>query len=309
MRQLARCAAVLAVALAAGHLAQTLALREASVPKQVMVKAPVNIVQLSGSPADDSVTAPLLEPKFVQAPSPVHVPALPAPTTAEPLPKVVVARDCAPQMALQTAPGGMVLLSLSAPCDGGARVVLRHAGLTFTERMMADGTLALPLPAMARKAEIEVQFPDGRKLAKALDVPAMAHIKRFAIQWLGAEGFILHGFEHGAEFGQKGDVSPSQPGLMAGGGGWLTLLGDAGVEAPLLAQVYTYPGDGSAVEIVVEAPVTAQTCGQDLLGQTVSSGGGANDTMDLTVAMPDCSAVGDFLVLNNLAQDTKLAAK
>ena len=138
-------------------------------------------------------------------------------------------------------------------------------------------------------------------------------MKIFAVQWLGAEGFVLHGFENGTELGQTGDIWPNQPGVIPqglveglAGGGWLSLLGEPAVEMPLLAQVWTYPSDGSAARIVVEAPVTANTCGHDLLGQTVIRDA---DAADLTLAVPDCSAVGDFLVLKNLAQNTKLAAR
>ena len=31
-------------------------------------------------------------------------------------------------------------------------------------------------------------------------------------------------------------------------------------------------------------------------------------TQDLTLAMPDCQATGDFLVLNNLLENLKIAA-
>jgi len=79
------------------------------------------------------------------------------------------------------------------------------------------------------------------------------------------------------------------------------------VDMPLLAEVYTYPAMGSA-DVVIEAAVTAQTCGRELLGETLLSEAGRVTVTDLTLAMPDCDAVGDFLVLNNLVPDLTLVA-
>jgi hypothetical protein len=201
----------------------------------------------------------------------------------------------------------MVALTLRAPCDGGARVVLSHGGLTVTERLDANGRLSVMIPALEQTGRFEIRFGNGRSVAVMHPVPDLATVRRFAVQWLGLDGIVLHGFENGADFGQPGDISPSQPGPIASGG-WLVSLGEFGVESPLLAQIYTYPAQGEA-DVVIEAQVTAANCAQDMMGQTISSQDGAAQVVDLTLAMPDCSAVGEFLVLKNLASDMKLAAK
>ncbi|MEI6099838.1 MAG: hypothetical protein WCS20_16405 [Alphaproteobacteria bacterium] len=54
--------------------------------------------------------------------------------------------------------------------------------------------------------------------------------------------------------------------------------------------------------------VLAVTCGRDLLGDTLMAVAGQVKTTVVTPAMPDCSAIGDVLVLNNLASDMKIAA-
>lgn len=290
LRRLGRLVSLVSIALAAGHLAQTLALRQAIAPTVPAGTAPINIVQLSAAPED---AYPSIQPE-----------------AAAPRPGLTA--GCAPRMTLAAEPGAMVLVHLLAPCDGAARVVLHHAGLSVTERVQPDGSVTVRLPAMEQNAEVKINFADGRAVMATLDMPEMAGLKRFAVQWLGVDGFVLRGIEQGPQSGRKVDVSPSQPGIIPHGGkgsGWLSQLGNAAVAAPLLAQVYTYPTDGSTATIVVEAPVTAQTCGQDLLAQTLSSGEGAPLVSDLTLPMPECSAVGDVLVLNNLAQDTKLAAR
>ena len=75
-----------------------------------------------------------------------------------------------------------------------------------------------------------------------------------------------------------------------------------------MAQIYTFPADGLAAEVVIEAEVTTGTCGQEMLAETVASGEGRVVITDLTLAMPDCSGIGDFLVLKNLVSDMKIAA-
>ena len=49
-------------------------------------------------------------------------------------------------------------------------------------------------------------------------------------------------------------------------------------------------------------------CGQEIEAQSIELLGDATlRTRDLSVAVPDCDAVGSFLVLNNLLQDMKVA--
>ena len=58
-----------------------------------------------------------------------------------------------------------------------------------------------------------------------------------------------------------------------------------------------------------EAEVTAQNCGQVIEAQSLELGdGGRLRTQYLTMTAPDCDAIGDFLVLNNLVDDPKIAA-
>ena len=92
-------------------------------------------------------------------------------------------------------------------------------------------------------------------------------------------------------------------------GGWMVALGDASTDLPLFALVYTFPSTpGLNADVVVEAAISGDTCGRELLVETIDSTGGAATVTDLTVAMPDCDAIGDILVLKNLASDLKIAA-
>lgn len=59
----------------------------------------------------------------------------------------------------------------------------------------------------------------------------------------------------------------------------------------------------------IEAEVTAGNCGQDISAQAIElRRDGTLRTRELSLAVPDCDGVGDFLVLNNLLDDLKIAA-
>jgi hypothetical protein len=224
-----------------------------------------------------------------------------------PQPPVIAAQDCAVDLALDAQPAGMIGLTLLAPCNANERVVLRHAGLAVSERLDAQGALTLALPALVTAAKVEIMFADGDTIDGALVMPEAATLRRFGVQWQGPEAFVVHGFENGADYGEPGDISPVNLGRPEGG--QLVVLGDATVDLPLLAQIYTFPAtSGQTAEVVIEASVTDATCARELLGETIASGSDRVEITELTLAMPECSGVGDFLVLKNLASDMKIAA-
>ena len=297
IRRLARVLAVVAIAMAAGHLVQTLAQRKPVTEAKAVAVVPKDIVQLSaGNLAEPAL--PAVKPILVSSTDVVPEPA--------PEPLVAVA-SCPLDLALDAQPAAMIGVVVLAPCHAQERVVLRHAGLAVTAKLGADGTLMTSLPALVPDATVEVMFADGTTVEGALNLPEAASLRRFGVQWQGAEAFVVHGFQDGADYGQPGDISPTNPGRSEAGS--LAVLGDSTVEVPLLAQIYTFPAaTGAGADVVIEAVVTQATCGHDLIAETIASGAGRVEITDLTLAMPDCSGVGDFLVLKNLASDMKIAA-
>lgn len=206
---------------------------------------------------------------------------------------------CAESLEVFVEEGAMLGLTLLAPCRAGERVVLRHGGLAVSMRTLATGSLFATLPAMDPAGAVEVRFDDGASVTGTAAVPEMAGLRRFAVQWQGDDRFAVNGFEDGAGYGEAGFRSVATGGVMA--------LGDAGAAPALLAEVYTFPDPDAAV-ITVEAEVTAATCGRELLGETLYAADGAVRVTDLTLAMPDCDALGGFVVLNNPLPDMTLAA-
>jgi len=220
--------------------------------------------------------------------------------------------NCPVDLQLFPAEGATLSVSLLAPCRASERVVIRHGGLVFTARTSLIGGLALSIPAMELSGAVTIRFEDGFEAAAAADLPDLPIYQRFAVQWMADDTFEVHAFENGAERDAPGHVSATNPQRRLSGvpgrGGVLTLLGDDSVSLPMLAEVYTWPLDPSyKVDVQVEAVVTAATCGRELLGELLHSQAGAVQVTDLTMATPDCDAIGDVLVLNNPVADMKLA--
>jgi hypothetical protein len=335
--------AVLAVAFGAGHLVQSMnrgqAAPQGAQPTAIepVAAGPEAVAPGGASDAPGVMTAALGDVPATPVPAPAPLTALPQtaqpltalPLTAQPQPQTADTQPplppiAAPQGAAAADPacavlldlvpeaGAMLGVTLVAPCAPEARVVLRHAGLAVTGRTSATGTLLTTLPALETAATVTVRFPDGSEAAATLDMPEVASLRRFGVQWMADDAFQVHAFEAGASYGEAGHISAATPGQGVGGappaGGFLSLLGDASVDLPMLAEIYTFPADPALVpEVVVEAAVTEATCGRELLGETVTAFGGEVYVTELTLATPDCGATGDILVLKNLVPDLKIA--
>lgn len=220
--------------------------------------------------------------------------------------------NCPVSLDLKAAPKAMIDVTLLAPCAAGERIVLRHGGLAITGKTSLTGALFVSLPAMEEDSSVSVLMPDGKEVVEDINLPDLPIYRRIAVQWLDKDNFQLHAFEDGAVYGGKGHISAADPGSSMAGipskSGYMTLLGDNSVALPMLAEVYTYPIDFSVpVEISIEVDVSEATCDRELLGELLISEGGTHAATDLTLATPECDAIGDVLVLNNLLPDLKLA--
>lgn len=212
--------------------------------------------------------------------------------------------ECAANLSLKAAPRAMIEVSLQAPCSANARVVIRHAGLAIAETLDDAGRLMLDLPALDTRGKVSALLPGAMELHNAVAIPEAAKLRRLAVQWIADDAFQLHGMEAGAGYGEPGDVFAGNP--VSPSGGYLVALGDPASSLPMLAEVYTWPA-GITVRPVIEAEVTAATCGRELMGETLMADRGTVTATDLTLAMPGCDALGDILVLNNLIGESRLA--
>ena len=203
-------------------------------------------------------------------------------------------------LSLEATARAMLRVTLSAPCFPNERVVISHSGLTVAVATDKAGDLDLMLPALAAEATVNVRIGTEEVMSATHDVTGLDALSRVAVQWEGAEGFHLSAFENGAAFGMPGHVSATQPRDRAtSDGGFLTVLGDPAVDHPMLAEVYTAPVATRVDDIVVEAEVSAATCGRALDGAMLRMAPGATvQSEPLSFAMPGCDAVGDFLMLS-----------
>lgn len=238
-------------------------------------------------------------------PGPEDVGALREPGTPPGQPTEVVAGaadPCLPSLVGMPAAGAVIDIVLLTPCAPETDVVLRHAGLALSGKTSVSGTLFFSLPALDPAGRVTLRMRDGSELVT--EVPTnLTGLRRVAVQWQGADRFQLHAFENGADYGAPGHVWTG----ATEGAGALMRLGSEEVDMPLLAEVYTFPADPAlSVRITVEAEVTAATCDRDILGEALALRSGVVETAELALTMPDCGAIGDFLVLNNPFADTTL---
>jgi hypothetical protein len=260
---------------------------------------------LSGASIDPNTAIVQTEPNG--ATTTTLDPSLPPTGTA------IAADGCQQSLELIEEEFSMIGLTLLAPCHANERVVLRHAGLSVTALTNAAGSLFVSIPALQSKANVDVMLKDGSFVSAVIDIPSVAKVHRFAVQWQANDDFQLHAFEGALVYGAADHVSAAQPNLPVPGlphtGGFLTQLGDPSTELQMYAQVYTFPVNApQKPEVIVEASVTGNTCGRELLGETITSVGGDVYITDLTVSMPDCTAIGDYLVLKNLVPELNITA-
>ena len=218
----------------------------------------------------------------------------------------------------ETEAGAMVRISVSAPCLPGERVVIHHNGMMFTKITDAQGRVEVSVPALSEMAVFIAEFGSGEGAVAMVEVPSLAFYDRVVLQWAENVSFHVHAREFGAEYGADGHVwagaSRDMSAAALGEGGFLTVLGNPDAFAPRLAEVYTFPTATAAregnIDLTVETEITAANCGRLIEAQALEiKAEGELRTRDLSLNMPNCDAIGDFLVLNNLMDDLKIAAK
>ncbi|UWQ18219.1 hypothetical protein [Jannaschia sp. M317] len=205
-----------------------------------------------------------------------------------------------------------VAIDISAPCDGGARVDVLQSDLQIAVALGPDGKTTVELPALSAMPAVSVLVTDRDPVTVQTEAVDFAMYHRAILHWQGMAGLELHAFEGGGTYGDPGHVSPETPRTIAhalsGNGGFLTSLGDDGLDNAYMALVYTVP-QGLEAEISIEAPVTVANCDQTVHGGTIQTGPGAgSDTQELSMTMPACDAVGDFVLLGSLLRPIVVAA-
>lgn len=220
--------------------------------------------------------------------------------------------NCSPVMTAETAAGAMVRLSLSSECHADTEAVIHHNGMMISITLDESGVNNFDFPAMTETALFMAEFPDGAVAIASTEVASLSFYDRVALQWQGEAGLELHAYEFGAEFNSEDHVWRTNPRSMdhaaLGEGGFLVSLGNGTSSEAYGAEVYTFPTATSrqngSVTMNVEVVVTEGNCGQTVEASALNAkqDQGLN-VRNLTIEMPDCDAVGDILMLNNLVED------
>lgn len=222
---------------------------------------------------------------------------------------------CSYDVAAVPAAAAMVTLTVDAPCMANDRFTVHHNGMMFTDVTDDEGKRVLSVPALASDAVYIVSFSNGDGAVATTSVTSVEYYDRVVVQWTGNSGLQLHALEYGANYAEDGHVWAGDAGDMAtaarGEGGFVARFGED-LTGALQAEVYSFPSGTTAragqVALSLEAEVTQANCGRDIEAQTIQmTGNGDLKVQDVVLAMPDCSAVGDFLVLKNLLNDLKIA--
>ena len=293
-QKILRVVSVLAVAFAVGHLVESMKKPVPSgsfIAAEATAQSPRPVLADSGLPLSASMASGLGRSEVMAITS-----------VAASVPEASL-NDCTASLDLAAQPGGILNVLVNAPCHKGERVVIRHAGLNFTARISIDGKAALQFPALQTDAMVTGFLRNSEVVVSSVTVSDAADFQRFALQWTAADVFNLRVSEGDRIY--VGDRrARNQPGSQT-----IRSLGDTLVEDPMFAEIYSYPRDASTpVDITVEVRVTPQTCGNSLVAETISSSAGKVQINEIPVQIPACDAVGDILVLKNLAPPTKIAA-
>ncbi|MGC1494996.1 MAG: hypothetical protein WA790_04240 [Sulfitobacter sp.] len=273
----------------------------------------VQEITLTSAEFDTSLDVPVpsVDSQVTTVSAPTSIlpePDLPGPAVATPACEIVASA--------RAVAAAMVNLSMTASCLPGERVTVHHNGMIFTETTSDTGNLDITVPALAQDAVFIVAFSNGDGAVAQTKVEELVDFDRVVLQWKGQTGFEIHAREFGADYGARGHVWAGDPGDIAaavtGNSGLIMQMGDTNVPDALFAEVYSFPKAATSqngdIALSVEAEVNKANCGLEIEAQSLEVGAdGQVKTQNLTLSVPECDAIGNFLVLNNLLQDLKVA--
>ncbi len=279
----------------------------------------LQIERVALTSAEPVPPAPAPQPKALPD-TPLELAALQdAPIRTFPKEETAPALTCEGEIEMTASPAAaaMVQLDLTAPCGANTQFTLHHNGMMFSAIIDDDGAWSMQVPALAETAVFIAAFESGDGAVATTNVDTLDRYDRYVVQWQGLSGMELHAMEYGADYGEDGhvwrDAGRDATSAETGLGGFLLRLGEGVIEeTTLMAEVYTFPTrtaqrDGD-VQVSLEAEINAMNCGRDVEAQAlIKPGVGEMMARDLTMAIPECDAVGDFLVLKNLYEDLKIA--
>ena len=191
-------------------------------------------------------------------------------------------------------------LLLSAPCHPESLVTVQHQGMKFNEMTNANGLLAVQVPALSKEAYFVATVEGTAGVVAITGVQSLDLYDRAVLQWRSNDLLEIQALE-------DGDAGDS-------GQGFTTRLGNANSAVPLMVEVYSYPSGMSDtdtdVTLSVNAEVTLANCGRQINAQSIQLQ--PNQPLaarNMSLNMPSCDQIGEFLVLKNMFEDLTLASR
>jgi hypothetical protein len=291
-----RVTAAIAVAFGAAHTAEKL--KAPAIEQSLLATAAERAVE---DQAAATMLSPVPESASLSTPTNAAVGDVIGITSVAATTPVPVGEECQPRLVLSPLPGAMIEATLSAPCNRGERIVVRHSGLSFSALTKADGVATLVLPAMRTEAMVAVYLQDSRLVLGRVTVPDAAVYARYGITWDSPVDLELRVTDGNKVLVGSAATAGIEQRVMA--------LGQSNLPSAVLAQVYSVPGrELGDADITAELRITPANCGRTVRVDMVHSVGGLATQSEQTISVPLCGTAGDILVLKNLAPALKLAA-
>ncbi|MEM6480260.1 MAG: hypothetical protein AAF922_02600 [Pseudomonadota bacterium] len=235
--------------------------------------------------------------------------------------KRVLVPECDVRLSARKSLAAMVRLTLQAECLPHTSFTVHHNGMMFSDATDKAGYWEKDIPALAEQALFIVAFTSGESAITSTFVDTIPLYHRYVLQWQGDNGLELHALEQDAEYGAFGHVwsgaARDVSAAVHGEGGFITTLGSAdGLQDVMRHKVQVYTVASSSkfelpdLRIQAEAIVDEANCGREIDAQVFSQQARFGLlARDLTFSMPDCSAIGDTVVLNDLDPGITIAAQ
>lgn len=304
-------AAMVMVAAATGHVMQTHVTNDAlqggaastAVAASLGVTKVTPVVSVPG--ANETPRPTWKKARTTLAPLPtISVPSdqgLPSLSFGTDLPHTGFASPCvsSPALSLAPAPDAFVVIDLNAPCAANAPFELRQGDIGFDAKTDDAGHWTGAVPALEPEARIDAIFLDGPHATAQVVVPGLASLNRVALSWRSDPAPGLHVHEAGLSVGEA-DHFHAEASRVAGTspGGYLTVLGNETRPDARYAQIFSAPAGMTELAFEFMAPVTDLTCGTEFEAVSQRSLGGRSEApVMISIAMPECDAIGDAVIM------------
>lgn len=208
--------------------------------------------------------------------------------------------QCDPRLSLSETPAGLLQVALDAPCHPRTPLTLRFNHLVATDTTDARGRWDQTLPALSEEASISVSLADVTVAARLRHQRAGAQ-EHVILAWTGVQTFRI-----------RPDAPPgARSSLVEIPTGRFTNVGDGNGAA---FEIFSLPSDANGsnavVRLSVDAEVTGGNCGRIATTLAYQTGYlGQLRPTEIAYTMPDCDRVGEFVRLQNLFRDLRLAGR